>query len=55
MFYASSDNSKGYQSFPAREFSPSTTDRNRSYDVLTLGAKYAYDFSPAARLSATWS
>jgi len=52
--YASTDNSKGYRSFPSSEFSASTTDRNRSYDVLTFGGKYGYDFSPAARLSAMY-
>jgi vitamin B12 transporter len=52
--YASTDNAKGFQSFPSSEFSTSTTDRNRSYDVLTFGGKYGYDFSPAARLSAMY-
>jgi len=52
--YASTDNATGYQSFPSSEFSASTTDRNRSYDVLTFGGKYGYDFSPAARLSAMY-
>ena len=33
---------------------PSTTDRERSYDVLNVGGKYAYDFSDAARLSAMY-
>jgi outer membrane cobalamin receptor len=54
VLYASTDNAKGFQSFPSTEFSTSTTDRNRSYDVLTVGAKYAYDFSAAARLSAMY-
>ena len=54
VLYGSTDNAKGFQSFPSSEFSASTTDRNRSYDVLTFGAKYAYDFSPAARLSALY-
>src|SRR5262245_53317119 len=52
--YASTDNSKGFQPFPESEFSSSTTDRNRSYDVMTFGGKYGYDFSPAARLSAMY-
>jgi len=54
VVYGSTDNATGFQSFPSAEFSPSTTDRNRSYDVLTLGGKYAYDFSTAARLSAMY-
>ena len=52
--YASTDNAKGYRTFPSSEFSASTTDRNRSYDVLTFGGKYGFDFSPAARLSAMY-
>jgi len=54
VLYGSTDNAKGFQSFPSTEFSTSTTDRNRSYDVATFGAKYAYDFSNAARVSAMY-
>jgi vitamin B12 transporter len=54
VLYASTDNAKGFQSFPLSEFSTSTTDRNRGYDVDTFGAKYAYDFSDSARLSAMY-
>jgi vitamin B12 transporter len=54
VLYASTDTAKGFQSFPSSEFSASTTDRNRGYDVDTFGAKYAYDFSGNARLSALY-
>ena len=54
VFYASSDIATGYQSFPEGEFSSSTTDRNRSYDVALFGGKYAYDFTPALRFSASY-
>lgn len=51
VLFASKDEARGYQSFPASQYVASASDRNRSYDVATLGAKYAYDFSPAVRLS----
>jgi vitamin B12 transporter len=54
LFYASSDIADGYRSFPEGEFSSSTTDRARSYDVLLFGGKYAYDFTPALRFSASY-
>jgi outer membrane cobalamin receptor len=54
VFFASSDIADGYQSFPEDEFSASTTDRNRSYDVLLFGGKYAYDFTPELRFSASY-
>lgn len=54
VFFASSDIAKGYRSFPDDEFSASTTDRNRSYDVLLFGGKYAYDFTPELRFSASY-
>ena len=45
VLYGSSDEADGFDSFPADEIEPSTTDRERSYDVLNFGGKYAYDFS----------
>ncbi len=50
--FASKDEAKGYRSFPETQYQASTTDRNRSYDVLSIGGKYAYDFTKAARFSA---
>jgi vitamin B12 transporter len=52
VLYGSSDHSTGYQPFRDQDYQPSTTDRRRAYDVLTLGGKYAYDFGSALRLSA---
>jgi vitamin B12 transporter len=51
VFYGSSDQAEGYNSFPESEYQPSTSDRHRSYDVLTAGAKYAYDFTQNLRVS----
>ncbi|MGE3704095.1 MAG: TonB-dependent receptor [Vicinamibacterales bacterium] len=52
--FASTDNADGYRNFPLDQYQPSTTDRRRSYDVLTLGGKYAYEFTRDLRLSASY-
>lgn len=52
VFFASKDEARGYQSFPDAQYQPSATDRRRGYDVVSLGGKYAYDFSRDVRLSA---
>ena len=54
VLYASSDDAEGFEPFPAEQYQPSTTDRRRSYDVHTLGGKYAYDFSQQLRFSAAY-
>jgi vitamin B12 transporter len=54
VVYGSTDDAKGYQNFPDIQYQPSTTDRNRSYNVHTFGGKYAYDFSRQLRLSAAY-
>ncbi len=54
VLYGSKDDSDGYRAFRPQDYQPSNTDRDRGYDVTTLGVKYAYDFSPDARLSATY-
>ncbi|HLF11580.1 MAG TPA: TonB-dependent receptor [Gammaproteobacteria bacterium] len=51
VFFASQDESDGFQPVPDEGYQPSGTDRDRSYDALTLGAKYAYDFTDRSRLS----
>jgi outer membrane cobalamin receptor len=51
VVYISSDQSNGFQPFPDQDYQPSGTDRRRDYDVLTLGAKYAYNFTDDYRLS----
>jgi outer membrane cobalamin receptor len=52
--YASYDKSHGYDAFRAQDYQPSATDRDRGYDVLTLGAKYAFNFTDQLRLSASY-
>ncbi len=54
VVYASKDQADGFNNFPSSQYAPSTSDRNRSYDVLTLGGRYAYDFSDALRFSAMY-
>ena len=54
VVFGSSDRSDGFQPFPDEDYPPSATDRNRSYDVVTIGGKYAYDFSPALRFSTSY-
>lgn len=51
VFFASSDESDGFQPFPDGAYQPSGTDRDRGYDSLTFGAKYGYDFSAASRVT----
>lgn len=54
VLYASSDDAVGYEPFASELYQPSTTDRNRSYNVHTFGGKYAYDFTPQLRFSAAY-
>lgn len=51
VLYADFDISKGYQPFPTADIQSSATDRDRSYNLFTVGAKYAYDFSDDLRFS----
>ncbi len=52
VVYGSSDHSTGFQPFRDQDYQPSATDRHRSYDVLTLGGKYAYQIRDDLRVSA---
>src|SRR5688572_11567465 len=54
VVFASSDRSDGFQPFPDEDYPPGATDRTRNYDVVTIGGKYAYDFSPALRFSTSY-
>ncbi|HTT04862.1 MAG TPA: TonB-dependent receptor [Steroidobacteraceae bacterium] len=54
VLYGSADKSSGYQSFRTQDYQPSSTQRDRGYDVTTLGGKYGVDFSPRVRLEASW-
>jgi len=49
--YASNDKSEGYQPIPTEDYQPSATDRNRGYDVQTLGVKYGIDLTEEMRFS----
>jgi vitamin B12 transporter len=54
VLYASHDSADGFQPFPDADYTPSTTDRNRGYELFVLGTKYALDVSEALRISAQW-
>ena len=54
VLYGSADKSDGYKAFRDQDYQPSNTDRHRSYDVYTLGAKYALDVTDQLRLSASY-
>jgi vitamin B12 transporter len=54
VLYGSKDDSDGYRSFRDEDYQPSSTHRKRGYDVTTLGAKYAHDFSDDVRLSLSY-
>ena len=49
--YASSDEADGIVPYRDADIQPSTTDRDRGYDIAMLGVKYAYDFDERSRLS----
>lgn len=52
--FASHDEADGFQPFRDEDYQPSALDRERSYKVTTFGAKYAFEPSPAFRLSASY-
>lgn len=52
--FASKDDSDGYEAFRREDFEPSSTHRKRTYDVFSVGAKYAYDITDALRVNATY-
>lgn len=54
VFYGSNGKADGYDPVRAQDYQPSALDRERGYDVTTLGGKYAYDFSDAVRFSAAY-
>lgn len=54
VVYGSGDRSPGFQPFRDQDYQPSATPRGRAYDVLTLGAKYAYDIRHDLRISALY-
>ncbi len=54
VVYATHDESPGIQPFPSADYQASGTERHRPYDVTTLGAKYAYNFSDDLAFSAQY-
>lgn len=54
VFFASSDQSEGYQPIATEDYQPSATDRDRTYDVFTVGAKYGIDITEDLHLSASY-
>jgi vitamin B12 transporter len=54
VLYGSADKSTGYQAFRTQDYQPSSTHRDRGYDVTTLGGKYGVDLSANVRLEASW-
>lgn len=51
VFYMSDDEADGFQPFRTEDYQPSGTDFDRGYDVLTVGVKYGYSFSPDSRMT----
>lgn len=51
VLFASKDRADGFNPFRDEDRQPSGTDRQRGYDVLNFGLKYAYDFNEAIRTS----
>jgi len=54
VLFGSSDKSDGYHAFREQDYQPSNTDRDRGYDVQTVGIKYGYWFSDLLRLDLTY-
>jgi len=53
VVFASDDQARGFQPFRDQDYQPSSTDRFRSYNLRTVGAKYAVDPIGSLRLTAT--
>ena len=54
VVFGSLDSSDGYRAFRPQDYQPSATDRDRSYDVYTIGGKLAYDLSDRLRVSGSY-
>jgi vitamin B12 transporter len=52
--FGSVDKSDGYLAFRPEDYQPSSTDRRRSYQVFTLGGKYAYKLTDDLRVTASY-
>ena len=53
VVFASDDQSHGFRPFRDEDFQPSGTQHDRSFNIRTVGGKYAVDFTDALRLTAT--
>jgi outer membrane cobalamin receptor len=53
VIYASDDQARGFQPFRNQDYQPSSTDRYRSYNIRTVGGKYAVDPIEGLQLTAT--
>lgn len=51
VLFGNASKAKGYQPYPDADIEPSSTDTKRSYQVMNLGGKYAYNLDNA-RISA---
>jgi outer membrane cobalamin receptor len=54
VLFGSADKSEGYQPFRNQDYQPSATDRNQSYDVYTIGAKYQVDLTQQLRFTGSY-
>jgi vitamin B12 transporter len=51
VLFGSIDKADGFQPFRDQDYQPSSTDRNRSYDVRVAGIKFAQQFAAPVTLS----
>lgn len=54
VVFGSHDEAAGIKPFRDQDYQPSATDRDRGYNVTTLGGKYGYKFSDALKVSANY-
>ena len=54
VVYGSHDEADGFQPFRDQDYQPTSTDRDRSYDVTTFGGKYGIDLFDDLRVSTTY-
>src|SRR5690606_14344501 len=52
VLFASHDKGDGFETYDA--WAPSTTDRNRSFDVLNYGVKYRFDLGERVAIDARY-
>lgn len=54
VLFGSHDEADGIKPYRDQDYQPSATDRDRGYNVTTLGAKYGYEFSDALKASVNY-